>query len=133
MTSLLERAATWAKARFDESTSIEVDYIAGAHSMSDLKAVPGNGNILNVDEPPAIGSSQRFDWIVTADDLWINSQRVEPAKGHLIQRTIPGGRVAVYEVVPSVDGRCYSISDQTGVLLRIHTQQKEVRQPEEQA
>ncbi len=125
--SLLERAARWAKDKLDADTAVEVSYVVGVRAREGLKAVPGNSNFGIVDVEQAIASGRQFDWIVASDELIVNSAKVEPANEHQIWRRLEDGRTEVYEVLPLVNDRCYTVSDQLGVLYRIHTKLKEVR------
>lgn len=124
--SILERAARWAKDKLDANTSVEVSYVAPPHAKEGLKAIPGNADFATVDIESAVASSKRFDWIVASDDLWINSSKVEPSSGHEIRYVLPDNRTAVYEVLPLSNDRCYTVSDQLGVLYRVHTKLKEI-------
>jgi hypothetical protein len=122
--SLLERAARWAKDKLDADTAVEVSYVVPPHAREGLKAIPGNAEFSTVDIESAVASAKRFDWIVASDELWVNSAKVEPASGHEIRYVLPDRRTAVYEVLPLSNDRCYSVSDQLGVLYRIHTKLK---------
>lgn len=123
---LLERAARWAKDRLDAATAVEVSYVVPPSALDGLKAIPGNADFATVDVESAVASSKRFDWIVASDELWIDSAKVEPAKGHEIWHTLEDGRTLKYEVLPLANDRCYTPSDQLGVLYRIHTKLKEI-------
>lgn len=124
--TLLERAARWLKDGLDAAAAIEVDYIVDTHAKEGLKAVPGNADFANIDVEPAVVSAKRFDWVIASDELIVNSVKVEPASGHIIRHHLADGRTAVYEVQPLVNDRCYTVSDQLGVLYRVHTKLKDI-------
>lgn len=125
--SLLERAADWQKDKLDANTAVEVSYVVGVQAREGLKAVKGNAAFGVVDVESIGFSGQQVDWIVRARDLVVNSVLVEPSNGHQVWRRLEDGQVEVFELLPLVNDRCYSPSDQHKRNLRLHTKLKEVR------
>lgn len=124
--TLLERADRFRIDKLESATSVEVAYIVHPHALERVPAIPGNADVATIDLESAVASAKRFDWIIDADKLVVNSVKVEPAKGHEIWRTLRDGRRAIYEVLPLANERCYSPSGQMEMAYRIHTKLKEI-------
>lgn len=60
------------------------------------------------------------DWLLPADELVLSGQVTLPQKGDRLTLTRDGQQL-VYEVMPRTGEQIYRL-DQTGSLLRIHTQ-----------
>ena len=127
---LLERAARWAKDRFDASTSILVDYTRGVHSVEALKAIPRRPEF-GGSEPTegAQATALEMDFVIAAEDLVLDSVRVTPLKGDVIRYVRPDLQIAFYDVLPVADGRCYTISDNEGILYRVHGKLNRIEAP----
>lgn len=120
-TTLLERAARWAKDRLDASTSITGDYMRGPHAKEGLKAVPRQPNIVSREISEAVLlTAERIDFVLVSDELILNGVKIEPAVGDSWRFVRPDGQIATYDVLPDGEGgRCYSVSDHLGVLYRV--------------
>lgn len=119
--TLLERAARWAKDQLDVSTSIVGDYGRATHSRTDLKAVPRLPGFQeqSVGEATLL-SAEAMDFVFAVDELIVNSEKIEPSAGDWWRFVRPDGKVNYYDVLPDSSGRCYSISDNLGILARVH-------------
>lgn len=82
--------------------------------QSKWDAVDDNGNLLRC---------QSQDYLVLAAELVINGNRIEPARGDVIEECVPGQK-RTFEVLPGPNNQVFAVMDTMGVELRIHTQLK---------
>ena len=65
-------------------------------------------------------SFKLVDWIVAAEDLFIDGEPITPAAGHEIDWVDAGGRKHTYRLANREDLRCFQPSDADEQLLRLY-------------
>lgn len=117
---LLQAGAERLAAVLRKSASRPVTYCRGTHrvavhatvSRKVLDAITANGTVVTI---------ERWDFLVAAEELAINGQKITPQPGDTLRETL-GGVTRVYEVGNPVAGSdCYTFSDSSRIILRIHT------------
>ena len=118
MTDLLERAATWLDGQRSRHLSRQVTYVRGEDYV-ELAATMGSTEVEVMDDAGATVVTKAADFIVTASDLVLAAERVEPRVGDRI-RVAAGDQVLVYEVLELAGAGHFRPADPFGVALRIH-------------
>jgi len=128
--TLLARAARWAKERLDATTSVAGTYGRGVHSLDGVKAVPRLPGVFDqAMDSGALLTAREVDFAFTATELVLDSQAIEPAKGDWWRWQRPDGMHAYYDVQPNETGRTYDVSDNEGILWRVHMKLNRVEAP----
>lgn len=123
MTDILQTAVASLAATIKSDAAGSITYTRGGQSVT-LSATIGQTEFNEQDTEGFITRVESQDFIVTAEDLVLDSTQTLPRKGDVITRVDPDGATRTYDVLP-VDGeKCYRLT--RGVLLRIHTKQTKV-------
>ena len=123
MADLLGQAVDWLNGRRAAHLSRTVTYVRGAESV-ELSATLGSTVYEVTDEAGATIQAKATDFILSADELVLGGEPVEPQVGDRIH-VAAGDKVLVFEVLELASAGHYRPSDPYGVTLRIHTKQVE--------
>jgi len=120
VTDALQQGLDWLEGQRREHLSRTVTYRRGADSVQ-VAATVGETVFRLVEDYGAQVRVVRRDYLIAADDLALNGQRVLPEAGDRIEET-DGDRVFVYEVMGPGGGEPdWRYSDPYRRTLRIHT------------
>lgn len=96
----------------------EVTYTRGSDSITSLKATHGKTTYESTNSEGVVVGAVSDDFIVTAEDLVISGNTIEPRVGDTIT---DGDRV--FAVMNIAGEGCWRNSDPFGLAIRIHTKQ----------
>ena len=117
MADLLEQASTWLAGQRSKFLARPVLYCRAANCV-EVAATVGT-TLFEIDDGYGVVEKwQSRDYLVTAADLVLAGELVEPRRG---DRITDGGKV--YEVMAPGKEDVFRLSDPYGVTLRIHTKQ----------
>lgn len=123
MADLLERASNWLQEQRRRYASRTVTYVRGGRS-ADVLATIGRTTFEVDDGYGVLVRSESRDFLIQAEDLEIDGQRIVPQRGDRI-RDAQASAVFVYEVTAPGQEPCWRWSDAYHNTLRIHTKQVE--------
>jgi len=123
MVDLLGQAVDWVNGMRAAHLSRSVTYVRGGESV-ELLATLGSTLYEVTDEAGATVQAKATDFIVSADELVLGGEPVEPQVGDSIH-VAAGGKVLVFEVLELAGAGHYRPCDPYGAALRIHTKQVE--------
>jgi len=118
MTDMLGDAVDWLAEQRTSRMARTAFYSRGGRSV-ELLVTPGSTTYTLADEAGAGIEVQATDFILTAADLVLDGEPVEPETGDRIRLDV-GGAIAVYEVLDLVGGGHFRPADPMGVTLRVH-------------
>lgn len=117
MADLLEKAADWLGQVRSAHLARPVTYCRGQSSI-DLKATVGQTTFDVTDQYGGIEKWQSRDYLVTATDLVLTGETIQPERG---DRIADAG--LVFEVLAPGSEHVFKHSDPYGLTLRIHTKE----------
>jgi len=124
MTDMLQEGMAWLAAQRKAHMSKTVTYKRGDSSVQ-IAATPGS-TVARL--PDAYGMEIRVvmrDYLITAADLVLDGQTVEPEPGDQVEEII-GSKTYVHEVTsPGADEPCWRYSDPYHNTIRVHTKHVE--------
>ena len=115
MGSLLSNAVGLLASTSKQAGGMEVRYVRGTDEVS-LVAVPGRSDIEDQGIDTETLTAKADDWLILAEDLWIDEAKITPKRG---DRIYSNGHV--FEVVRRGESLCYRWTDQTKQILRVYT------------
>lgn len=120
MNDLIQEGTNWLVGQLQNHVSQSVVYSRGSDSVT-LNATIGKTDRETFDDHGFGVKSQVRDFLLKAEELILNNQKVIPRRGDRITQTL-GTQSHVYEVVETGGDKHYRPSDPYGVMYRIHTQ-----------
>jgi hypothetical protein len=130
MPNLLEQSVRLQKRRLDAVAGKSGAYGRGIEAKEGLVAIPRLPRLGTQDiGAEALLTAEELDWMFTADELVLDGQQIEPAKGDWWRYQRSDGKFATYTAINDPDGRAYSHSDHFGVLIRVHMHLTKVGAP----
>ena len=122
MSSAFDQCWQQVAPQFDAFFGAPMTYVRGSLSVAITASVVSNGT--EADEEQGIIDAWRACTIaITAADLILGGKQVVPAKGDRITRTLPGGQVQHYEVMPPPDSEVYESLDPDEFQLIVYCKQ----------
>jgi len=118
MINLMQDGATWLGEQLQAAAGRSVTYRRGNRSAT-LTAVPSQHEYDVLDEDGFATKRQSYDFVVTAADLVLGSDTIEPRPGDRIDDTI-NGEERHFELMPLGDRPCCEWHDVTGIQLIVH-------------
>lgn len=119
MTNLLQRGATWLGGKLKTVAGRSVTYRRGNRSVT-ITATPQEQQA----EVQGVGGVNTvvswYDWTITASDLVLAGETVEPLEGDEIAETLNGVTI-VWEVMPVAKMKHFDWADSSGILLKVRT------------
>lgn len=119
MTNLLELASQWLSDQLDENASSEVFYRRGSLAVAVL-AGKGRTTFDATDSSGMIINVESHDFIISAETIVLDSEKVFPQVGDRIIQTV-AGEINSYEVQRFGTEQPFRFCDPYGHKLRIHT------------
>lgn len=115
----MQKSAAWLGDRLKTAGGRSVLYRRGNH-VAELTATPQQYAATVVQDGQDI-EIDAYAWTVTATDLLLNGEQVEPQEGDVIEERL-NGKTVKWHVMPLGDNeQSWKWLDSSGVLLLIHT------------
>lgn len=118
MSDLLRTGLQFLETKRKSFMSSDIVYSRGTDSVT-VKATKGKTEFTSIGDTFEIGG-EIIDFLITADDLILDSSTVKPVIGDKITETIDSVDY-VYEVLNLAGDGCYRYSDPDCLTYRIHT------------
>ena len=115
MPNLLSNSVRLLARTVKQAGGVVIRYVRGTAEV-EIVAVPGQSDIESQGIDNEVIVAKADDWLIEADDLWLDGVNVLPKRGDKI---LYNGHV--HEVVRRGESSCYGWTDQTKQLLRVYT------------
>lgn len=115
MTNLMQDGATWLGERLQDSAGRAVTYTRGQQSVS-ITVTPSEHLYEVTDQDGFATEVLSYDWTITASDLVLNSETIQPAAGDKITL---GSDVFVVTTMGSQP--CFERLDANAILYLVHS------------
>lgn len=119
MPDLLQTACDWLTGALKANASQPVTFRRGSATIP-LQATLGSTEWSSEPSDGIVETWESRDFLITAADLVLNGQRIEPVANDRIEQVI-GGTTFVYQVLSQSAGQPFAYSDPGRGGMRIHT------------
>ena len=127
MADMLEQGAAWLDGMRTKHASRTVTYVRGTDAV-ELSATLGQTTYEVADEYGATVEAKATDFLISAADLVLAGEKVQPEAGDQI-RVTASDQIQVFEVMDLGGAGHWRPSDPYGHTLRIHTKHVETVEP----
>lgn len=119
MPDVLRKGFEWLEGKRRAHMTVEVVYARGEHTVT-LSATVGKTQFEQTDDYGIIRRSESRDFLITADDLVLDSVKVEPLPGDRILDRI-GDAWHIFQVGAPNGEPPFRVADPGRLALRVHT------------